>query len=275
MAVDVLYDNLGILSMPPEVQQTCDVGQVPNAACFWSDTAFLAKGGLPSLQPLPFTDPADARAQTAAFIPNQSLPYSETWTAGVQHQFAGKYVLDVRYVGTRGIHLPVQTRLNRVTKNSATQFLPTYVNNPGQAVLDSLSTTLAQINANSSYRGDWAAGGFNSASVVGFENYGYSNYNGLQTQLTRNFTNGLQFQVAWTWSHANDNSTADVFSTYLTPRRPQDFQCFCVRLQHVGPGSASALHRGTAVRPAVLQEQRQLVPEERGQQLAIGAHLHL
>ncbi len=43
MAVDVLYDNLGILSMPPEVQQTCDVGQVPNAACFWSDTAFLAK----------------------------------------------------------------------------------------------------------------------------------------------------------------------------------------------------------------------------------------
>ncbi len=26
MAVDVLYDNLGILSMPPEVQQTCDVG---------------------------------------------------------------------------------------------------------------------------------------------------------------------------------------------------------------------------------------------------------
>ncbi len=62
--------------------------------------------------------------------------------------------------------------------------------------------------------------------MVGFENYGYSNYNGLQTQLTRNFTNGLQFQAAWTWSHANDNSTADVFSTYITPRRPQDFQCF-------------------------------------------------
>jgi hypothetical protein len=57
-------------------------------------------------------------------------------------------------------------------------------------------------------------------------NYGASNYNGLQTQLSRNFTNGLQFQVAWTWSHAFDNSTADVFSTYLTPRRAQDFQNF-------------------------------------------------
>ncbi len=144
----------------------------------------------------------------------------------MQHQFAGKYVLDVRYVGTRGIHLPVQTRLNRQTKTSATEFLPTYVNNPGQAVLDSLTNTLAGIKSNSSYVPWWAAGGFNSTSVVGFENYGYSNYNGLQTQLTRNFTNGLQFQAAWTWSHANDNSTADVFSTYITPRRPQDFQCF-------------------------------------------------
>ena len=68
--------------------------------------------------------------------------------------------------------------------------------------------------------------GFNGASVVGFQNYGASVYNGLQTQFTRNFTNGLQFQVAWTWSHAFDNSTADVFSTVLTPRRPQDFQNF-------------------------------------------------
>jgi hypothetical protein len=39
-------------------------------------------------------------------------------------------------------------------------------------------------------------------------------------------SNGLQFQAAWTWSHTMDNSTADVFSTYLTPRRSQDFACF-------------------------------------------------
>ena len=56
--------------------------------------------------------PADARALTSAYIPNQTLPYSETWTAGVQHIFANKYTLEVRYVGTRGIHLSVQTRLN-------------------------------------------------------------------------------------------------------------------------------------------------------------------
>jgi hypothetical protein len=60
--------------------------------------------------------------------------------------------------------------------------------------------------------------------VTAFMPYGHSVYHGLQTQLTRNFTNGFQMQAAWTWSHALDNSTADVFSTLLTPRRPQDFQ---------------------------------------------------
>jgi hypothetical protein len=48
----------------------------------------------------------------------------------------------------------------------------------------------------------------------------------LQTQLTRSFSNNLQMLVAYTWSHAFDNSTADVFSTLLTPRRPQDSQNF-------------------------------------------------
>jgi hypothetical protein len=34
----------------------------------------------------------------------------------------------------------------------------------------------------------------------------------------------LQFQLAWTWSHTIDNSTADFHSTDITPRRPQNFQ---------------------------------------------------
>ena len=66
----------------------------------------------------------------------------------------------------------------------------------------------------------------NGANVTSFQPWGYSNYNGLQMSFKRNFTNGLQFQAAWTWSHTFDNSTADVFSTVLTPRRPQNFACF-------------------------------------------------
>ncbi len=225
MANDVLYDNLGILSQPPQLQQTCDVVDIGDPKpCPYSDTHFLAAGGLPNT-PAPITDPATGRANTAAYIPNQTLPYSETWTAGVQHIFANKYTLEVRYVGTRGIHLSTQTHLNNAAPVTPTQTLPTFLSAPSQAYLDSLNLTLAQLRAQGNAIPAYADAGFVS-QITSFQPYGYSNYNALQTSFKRNFTNGLQFQAAWTWSHTLDNSTADVFSTVLTPRRPQDYACF-------------------------------------------------
>ena len=242
MANDVIYDNLGILSLPPQVQQTNDTVQPtdclpPNAPCNYTTVNFLANGGLPnSLVQIPTA--ADARQATSAYIPNQTLPYSETWTAGIQHIFANKYTLEVRYVGTKGIRLPVQTRLNRGTPINALVNLPTYLAAPSQATLDALPYTVTACPATGCPSGTtrltsaqslvpaWADAGFNGANVVAFEPWGYSNYNGLQVSFKRNFTNGLQFQTAFTWSHTFDNSTADVFSTVLTPRRPQNFACF-------------------------------------------------
>ena len=241
MAQDVLYDNLGLLSASPQVQQTCDVQPGLLSAsqnCFWDDptipasqggngTGFLAGGGLPFATTVPpITDPVQARLSTAGYIPNQQLPYSETWTFGIQHIFAGKYTLESRYVGTRGLHLPVQARLNRQAKTSATEYLPMFFTQPSQATLDALTNTTGTIGANSSFVSSYANAGFTGSNLVAFMPWGDSKYNGLQTQLRRSFSAGLQLQAAWTWSHAEDNSTADVFSTYLTPRRAQDSNCF-------------------------------------------------
>jgi Carboxypeptidase regulatory-like domain len=234
MSLDVLYDNLGLLSAPPQVQQTCDAPGPQTAGCFWSDPTqdqpgFLAAGGLPFATTIPpITVAADARQATSGYIPDQKLPYSETWTFGIQHIFAQKYTLEVRYVGTRGIHLPVQARLNRQRKTNATNYLPMFYTMPDQSTIDALAAvnTYSSINANPSIVPAYNDAGFNGNNVVGFMPWGFSQYHGLQTQLNRSFTNGLQFQVAWTWSHALDNSTADVFSTYITPRRSQDSNCF-------------------------------------------------
>jgi len=238
MARDVLYDNLGLLSAPPQVQQTCDATpgdeSAATAGCYWTDptlgqSGFLAGGGLPYASTIPpITDASYARSVTAGYIPNQKLPYSETWTLGVQHIFANKYTVEVRYVGTRGLDLPVQARLNRQAKTTSTNFLPVFFATPTQAQVDALGTTINydEINLSSSFVPSYANAGFNGANVVGFMPWGGSKYNGLQTQVSRSFTNGLQFQAAYTWSHAMDNSTADVFSTYLTPRRAQDSNCF-------------------------------------------------
>src|SRR5260370_76868 len=57
-----------------------------------------------------------------------------------------------------------------------------------------------------------------------FSPFGSPIYHGLGIQMNRRFSNGLQFQGAYTYSKNIDNSTADFFSTVITPRRAQDFQ---------------------------------------------------
>jgi hypothetical protein len=229
MAYDVLYDNLGLLAVPPQFGGTCDVSNGSNGSCTFSQTAFLANGGLPPGTGTglnTFSSIADQRQNTANFLPSvQKLPYSETWNLGVEHVFGKKYTAEVRYVGTRGIHLPVQQQINVQPRVTSSLFLPTFLTAPSQATLDGLTTTLDQIEGQPRIIPAYSNAGFING-ITSFQPFGQSIYHGLQTQLTRSFSNNLQMLVAYTWSHAFDNSTADVFSTLLTPRRPQDSQNF-------------------------------------------------
>ncbi len=240
MAYDILYDNLGLLAVPPQFGGTCDVANGSNGACTFSQTGFLANGGLPAgtgtgLKTFPTL--AAQRLATANFLPSvQKMPYTETWNLGIEHVFGKKYTAEIRYVGTRGIHLPVQQQLNVQPRVTSSLFLPTFLTRPDQTTLDGLSTTLSQIQGQSRIIQAYSDAGFKN-SITSFQPYGQSIYHGLQTQLTRSFSNNLQMLVAYTWSHAFDNSTADVFSTLLTPRRPQDSQNFAA------DSSTSALDR--------------------------------
>ena len=45
--------------------------------------------------------------------PTSSLPYSEQYTLGVERVFLKNYTAEVRYVGTRGIHLDVQSQIDK------------------------------------------------------------------------------------------------------------------------------------------------------------------
>jgi hypothetical protein len=221
MAYDVLYDNIGILAVPPQIGATHDVPDLNNPT-----PAFLAGGGLPGggtgIQKL---DEPTARASTSNWIPpDVKDPYSINWNLGVQHSFGKDFTAEVRYVGTRGVHLDVQNRINRRSLVSPEAFLPTFLQQPSQAELDGLTNTLASLKAPGSFIPEFANAGFNQNNIVADSPNGYSIYHGLQTQLNRRFSNGLMFQAAYTYSRVIDNSTADFFSTSLTPRRPQDFQ---------------------------------------------------
>jgi Carboxypeptidase regulatory-like domain/TonB dependent receptor len=220
MAYDVLYDNIGIVAPPPQIGSTADV-DLNNGT-----TPFLATGGLPGGGGTGITilPKADAIAATSAWIPPQAKwPYSINWNFGIQHSFGKSYTAEVRYVGTRGVHLDLQSRINSRSLVSPEHFLPTYLQAPSQAALDALPNSLATLSAPGSFIPEYVNAGF-ASNITADLPLGSSNYHGLETSLQRRFSNGLTFQAAYTYSRTIDNSTADFFTSSLTPRRPQDFQ---------------------------------------------------
>ena len=230
IAFDVLFDNLGLLALPPQLGSTIDCAPVGTFNC---PDPFLAGGGIPK-GPGGFIDYptiADQRAATASYVDvNQKSPKSIDWTLGIQHTFGSDYTVEARYVGTRGIHLPTQNRLNAQNAINSSINLPTYVTAPDQATLDALPHTLEGIlDGDYGISGDtlvpeWENAGFNGSYIVAFMPWSSSTYHSLATQVTKRMNHGLQLIGAYTYSHTIDNATAEVFSTVLAPRRPQDFR---------------------------------------------------
>jgi hypothetical protein len=141
------------------------------------------------------------------------------WNAGLQQRVRQDYVLDIRYLGTRGVRLPVQMQINRRAAVSAdSPSLLTYLQRPSQAELDSLTLSADQLRGSNTL----ASAGFPN-TITSYQTRGNSIYHGLATSLSRQYGNGLQWTLAHTWSHNIDDSTPLVSSTLLTPRRPQDF----------------------------------------------------
>ena len=220
MAYDYIFDNLYILSLPPQAQQTIDQTGPPYAP------NYLANGAIRNVLVPTGGDAAAARAATSAFIDDQDVPYSLTWTGSIQRQFAKNYSVEVRYLGTRGVHLITQNRINRQSKvGNGLSGLPTFLSAPTQAQLNALTLDLTQINARSNFEPRFQAAGFtNPGSIVGFLSNGNSTYHGASAQLVRRFSDGVQLTAAYTFSHLIDDTTAEVNSTVLSPRRVEDFQ---------------------------------------------------
>lgn len=221
---DNTYLNLNENSAPPFYQTTQDV----NPAAPVSN--FLANGGLAGIG-VGATTPAAIRAGISSYTFPQNRPYALTGNLGVQRLIGKDYTVEARYVYTKGVHLWNQTRLNIESPVVYSGLsLPTYFTTPTAAQLAGDTTTLGQIQsvivpggtAARPYN-NLAAYGFNNA-LVGYNPWGNSRYNGLALQLNKRYSKNFQYILAWTWSHAQDDSTATNFSTIMSPRRGLDFQ---------------------------------------------------
>ncbi|MBV9573245.1 MAG: TonB-dependent receptor, partial [Acidobacteriales bacterium] len=133
-------------------------------------------------------------------------PESNNWDLDIQRQLPANNVIDVAYVGAQGIHVLGQRDGNPPIP-ALVQQLVAYCSVPNAFGCD--TTTVSSLNL---YRGGTTGAlPFNAVANNALLQPNYqetafnSIYHGLQTKFTHRMTHGLQFQAAYTWSHALDN----------------------------------------------------------------------
>ncbi|MGC9971531.1 MAG: carboxypeptidase regulatory-like domain-containing protein [Bryobacteraceae bacterium] len=113
---------------------------------------------------------------------HQKTAYVQQWNFTIQRELMKDLVLDVGYVGNRGIHLPTFRDVNQ----NVVSFNPT----TGAPIVGAKPL---------------AAYGFNGP-IEYMEFQGYSNYNSLQGRMEKRFSQGLSALVSFTWGKTLANS---------------------------------------------------------------------
>ncbi|HEV2200952.1 MAG TPA: carboxypeptidase regulatory-like domain-containing protein [Bryobacteraceae bacterium] len=145
----------------------------PGSALNWNGVVFPQGGGLSCTKKLP--------CNLMGVDPNFKTPYVASWNANVQHSFGNNLSLEVGYVANVGERLLQFIDVNEI--NPATRVRPYAAQFP----------YLKYINRGS--------------------NGAYSNFNSLQTTLTKRLSHGLSFLAGYTYGHGLDNGSLNSFGT--------------------------------------------------------------
>lgn len=125
----------------------------------------------------------------AAEAPIIKTPLVYSWNFNLQYEFAPTWVLEVGYVGSHGINQAENLHL---------------LNEPGLA---SASNPINGITTNTvnnaSLRVPYL--GFGPGGMQYFDTLGAIKFNSLQVTVRKQFSHGLTFQAAYTWSRAFDD----------------------------------------------------------------------
>jgi|HubBroStandDraft_1064217.scaffolds.fasta_scaffold03676_4 hypothetical protein len=172
---------------------------------------------IPATQPAPGFDlPQFSFAFPATINPGFRVPYVQQRNFGIQRQLGAHMVAEVNYVGSKA------NRLLRVIDGNAP--IPALVAqlrafcsvpNPFNCVdSPTASPQVETVQGSNLYIGAEEgllpfdavnnAAAFHSNEVASIAQ---SNYNALQTSLTRQFSQGMSFQVNYTWAHAIDDAS--------------------------------------------------------------------
>ena len=232
MSYDVIPQNFPTLQLPPQLQSeqdpdiTCGLPGAP-AWCFgpngWTTGGpgfgFLAGGGLLQVNTPP-ANQAEARGGTQGIMRDQVMPKVTTFTLSLQREVFRNSSVELRYLGTRGMRMPIQRQVNaRSAFDNGAAPLPTFFSAGEIPASFAGAPTLAQFNA-ANVR-PLAVFGF-LGGVTAFEDAGDSIYHSGSVDFIHRMTRGIYLRGNYTWAHAIDNSTNELFSSLINPRRAED-----------------------------------------------------
>jgi hypothetical protein len=226
VAYDVSFQNLQLLELPPQLQTeqnpqlTCALANRPS----WCGTnrGFLAGGGLLAVN-VPPTTVAEARSATQGIIVDQTQPKTYTWSLSLQHELARVWQVELRYLGTRALELPIQMRANAISvfERNPGLALPTYFDTASvPASFPSNAPTRAGFLAAQALR--YEDLGFDGGFLTMFPPVGNSIYHGGSIDVNRRLTRHVFLKGSYTYSRTIDDSTNELFTSRVNPRRPEN-----------------------------------------------------
>ena len=175
---------------------------------FWPFTVqqvFVANTG--TIPDLPITGAGPSFNNTAAIggwpqNPNNRTPYSNQWNFTIQQQLLNDLSLEVGYIGSSNRKQVGYTAINSATPG------------PGAIQPRRLLPDFGDLDG-------------------GANRFG-SNYNALQTKLTKRFSSGLLFNVNYTWGRAmDDQSSLAEWKTQDPYNMRADYSRASIDLRHV------------------------------------------
>ncbi len=142
------------------------------------------------------------------------IPTTYSWSLDIQRELGANTSIDIGYVGNEGRHLQYNRDLGQLPLNTTTA--------PGSTVLSSVNFVN---NAARPYPG---------YQSINFTEFGAtSNYNALQTRLSRRFARHLTANASYTWSKAMDEVDSDGSAIGYAYDRRRDYARAGFNRKHV------------------------------------------
>lgn len=159
--------------------------------------------------------------------PTTRPPYAQDWNLSVQRELPGGFLLDARYVGTKG------TRVPRFVEANPSVYIPG----------SDLSTDQRRIHAGCGANGSCL---FSSVGQISYSTN--STYHAGQVTLSRRFRNGVSFQTSYWYSKSLDYvssmNVAGSAPRLISGENDIAQNPFDLRAEH-GPSIFDARHRWT------------------------------